>query len=56
MMSKKKGQSTLEYVIVFSVVIIAILAFAWTKLRPAVEKVLDKSATTITTKADTFNP
>ena len=42
-----KGQSTLEYVAVFSVIVLAIAAAAYTALRPALEKLIDNSAARI---------
>jgi len=55
-MKKKKGQSTLEYVIIFSVVIIAILAFAWTTLQPKIKDLLDAGANKIGQAAGNFTP
>lgn len=55
MLKKSKAQSTLEYITVFSAITAAILVLAYTKLKPAVEKVLDSSADKITTAADNFN-
>lgn len=55
MLKKNKAQSTLEYITVFSAIVAAILVLAYTKLKPAVEKVLDSSAGKITTASDNFN-
>ena len=40
---RKRGQSLLEYLIVVMVIVAAILAFAQTLLRPAVEKSMTDS-------------
>lgn len=54
MLRKKKGQSTLEYIIVFSAIVAAILIFAYQKLNPAVEKILNSTATEIEDASDKF--
>ena len=54
MFRKNKGQSTLEYIAVFAAIVGAIVFFAWSKMKPAVQNVMDSSATKITTAADSF--
>ena len=49
-----KAQSTLEYVVVFAVIVVAVLALAYNLLRPAVNNVMTQSAGQITAKAGTF--
>ncbi|MBU1124502.1 MAG: class III signal peptide-containing protein [Candidatus Omnitrophica bacterium] len=51
---RRKGQGTLEYITVFAAIVAAILIFAYAKLKPAVETVMDSSADKITTAAETF--
>jgi Flp pilus assembly pilin Flp len=55
MVRKNKGQSTLEYVAVFAAIVAAIVVFAWSQLNPAVQSVMDSSATKITTATTDFN-
>lgn len=55
MLSRKKAQSTLEYITVFAAIVAAIVLFAYTRLRPAVESVLGSSASKITEAATTFS-
>ena len=50
----KKGQSTLEYVVVFIVIVLGIAGAAYTTLRPALEKVIDNSAARMGKATDTF--
>jgi len=54
MLRKKNAQSTLEYIAVFAAIVGAIIVFAYVKLKPAVEKVMDSSATKITTATSNF--
>jgi uncharacterized protein (UPF0333 family) len=54
MLKRKKAQSTLEYIAVFAAIVGAIVVFAYVKLKPAVEKVMDSSATKITTATSDF--
>lgn len=54
MLTKRKGQSTLEYITVFAAIVAAILVFAYTKLNPAVQSVLNASATKITNATANF--
>lgn len=51
---KRRGQSTLEYITIFAAIVAAILVFAYAKLKPAVENVMDSAATKIQTATDTF--
>ena len=51
---KRKGQSTLEYMIIFLVVVAAIAAFAWNALNPSVSNLLNKAADKINSSADEF--
>jgi len=54
MLRKKKGQSTMEYIVLFAAVVAAILAFAYTSLRGGVQKVMTESGNKITDAADRF--
>jgi len=54
MFRKRKGQSTLEYITLFAAIVAAIVIFAYLKLKPAVESVMNSSANKITTAADKF--
>lgn len=54
-MFREKGQSTLEYITVFAAIVAAIVIFAFAKLKPAVEDVMDSSAGKITNAASEFN-
>lgn len=49
-----RGQSWLEYMILFTAVVAAILVFGYTKIKPAVEKVMDASAGKIEDAATNF--
>ena len=51
-MRRKKGQSILEYVIVLTAIIAAIVVAAVTLIKPAVTKITNKSADTIGFAAD----
>ena len=55
MSRKNKAQSTLEYIAVFAAIVGAIIVFAYAKLKPAVEKVMDSSATKITDASSNFS-
>ncbi len=55
MLSKKKGQSTLEYIIVFSAIVAAIMLVAWKVLNPAMNRVMDSAANQINNAASSFN-
>lgn len=54
-MSRRKAQSTLEYITVFAAVVVAVLVFAYLKLRPAVEGTMNSAANKIKAAATTFN-
>jgi len=54
MLRRERGQSTLEYIAVFAAIVGAIIVFAYAKLKPAVENVMDSSATKITTATSDF--
>jgi hypothetical protein len=45
----KRGQSVLEYVIVLTVIIAAVIGVAATAIKPAVEGSVNKAGTSITT-------
>ena len=51
---RKRGQSTLEYIIVFAAVVLAVLIIAYTTLKPAVNSVMTASANKITNATATF--
>jgi len=55
MFRKRKAQSTLEYIVVFSAIVAAIVVFAYSKLKPSVEKVMDSSAGKINAAATQFD-
>jgi uncharacterized protein (UPF0333 family) len=55
MLKRKKGQSTLEYITVFVVVIAAIVVVISGVLRPAVNQVITSSATRVNTAATQFS-
>ncbi len=48
---KKKGQSTLEYVAIFSVVVLAIVAAVYTAIEPGVTSIITNAGTKITAEA-----
>ena len=54
MFRRKRGQSTLEYIAVFAAIVGAIIVFAYTKLKPALQNVMDSSATKISTATSNF--
>ncbi|MDD2927402.1 MAG: hypothetical protein PHE30_00940 [Candidatus Omnitrophica bacterium] len=54
MSGNNRGQSTLEYIAVFAAIVGAIIIFAYAKLKPAVQNVMDSSATKITTATSDF--
>jgi len=54
MLVKRKGQSTLEYIAVFAAIVGAIVFFSWSKMKPAVQNVMDSSATKIEQAANNF--
>ena len=49
---EKKGQSTMEYVVTFSVITLAIAAAAYTAIQPGVEKLMTKTGEKISAEAD----
>lgn len=51
---KRNGQSTLEYIALFTAVVAAIAIMAYSKLKPAVESILDSAANKITQAAGNF--
>jgi len=55
MLNRTKGQSTLEYIAVFAAIVGAIVILAYTKMKPAVEKVMDSSAAKVTQSATDFS-
>jgi len=54
MLNGRKAQSTLEYIAVFAAIVGAIVLFAFSKMKPAVEKIMSSSADKITKSADDF--
>lgn len=54
MFKRSKAQSTLEYIAVFAAIVGAIVVFAWSKMKPAVENVFNASATKIGDAASNF--
>jgi len=49
---KKKGQSTLEYVVVFSVIVLGVAAAAYTAIQPAVNNLMQKTGDKIMAEGD----
>lgn len=49
---KKKGQSTMEYVVVFSVIVLAIAAAAYTAIQPGIENLMNKTGDKIEAEAN----
>jgi len=54
MRNKKKGQSTLEYITVFAAIVAAIVIFSYSNLKPAVENMMNASATKINNATSNF--
>jgi uncharacterized protein (UPF0333 family) len=54
MLRKKKGQSTLEYIVLFAAVVAAVIAFAYVNLRGGVQRVQQEAGAKITDAADRF--
>ena len=54
MLQAKKGQSTMEYIIVFSAIVIAILVLAYGKLKTGVDGVLGAAQSKMTNAAAKF--
>ena len=48
----KTGQSTLEYITLFAAIVAAIVIFAFAKMKPAVESVMNSSSNKIQTAAN----
>ena len=55
LLRKRKGQSTMEYIVLFTAVVAAILAFAYTSLKGGVKRVLVESGSKIDAAADKFS-
>lgn len=55
MKSHNKGQSTLEYIAVFVAIVAAIALFTYSKISPAMQKVMDSAASKINTAAANFS-
>ncbi len=53
---EKKGQSTMEYVIVFSVITLAIAAAAYTAIQPGIKDLMTKTGEKLTAEAEKINP
>jgi hypothetical protein len=53
-MLNQKGQSIVEYIVVWSALVATILVLAYGKLKPAVTTMMDTSAEVITTSMDKF--
>ncbi|MCG2713865.1 MAG: hypothetical protein L6308_03340 [Candidatus Omnitrophica bacterium] len=54
MIKGRRAQSTLEYIAVFAAIVGAIVIFAYSKMKPAVENVFNASATKIGDAASNF--
>jgi len=54
MLKRKKGQSTLEYIIVFVAIVAAIMLTAWAFLGPTMNKVMNSAAGRINNAATAF--
>lgn len=55
MLGKRKGQSTLEYIIIFTAIVAGILLFAYSTIKPAVQSVLNASADKIINATANFS-
>lgn len=53
-MKGKRGQSTLEYIIVFTAVVAGILLVAYSTLKPGLQQVYTQSNTELNDAADRF--
>ncbi|MCM8797129.1 MAG: class III signal peptide-containing protein [Candidatus Omnitrophica bacterium] len=51
----KKGQSTLEYIILFAAIVIAVLVLAYKTLQPAVQHVMNASRDVIQNASSAFS-
>ena len=49
---EKKGQSTMEYVVTFTVIVLAIAATAYTAIQPGVKKLMTKTGDKIEAEAN----
>jgi len=56
MLRGKKGQSTLEYIIIFSVIVVAVFILAYKALSPGVGRVMNKSADGMKDAVNRFVP
>ena len=56
MLRRKKAQSTLEYIIIFTAVVVAVFVVAYNALRPAMENLNNASAREISDAAARFTP
>lgn len=55
MLRTKKAQSTLEYIIIFSVVIVAVFVVAYNTLSPKVKGLVTKASEKVEQAGDTFS-
>lgn len=55
-MLNRKGQSTLEYILIVGVVLAALIAVSFNLMKPAVESAVGKSADAITGAAANLGP
>jgi uncharacterized protein (UPF0333 family) len=56
MLRTKKAQSTLEYIIIFVAIVVAVFMVAYAALRPAVEDMENQAADQISAAAGRFTP
>lgn len=56
MLRKTRGQSTLEYVMVFAAVVAALILVVYNGLNPSVGRLVGAAATKMDTAATAFNP
>ncbi|MDD4294769.1 MAG: hypothetical protein PHP69_04590 [Candidatus Omnitrophica bacterium] len=54
MIKKRKAQSILEYIIVLSAIVVAVIAASENIIKPAVQDMFQDSADVITDNTDTF--
>lgn len=55
-MRRKKGQSILEYVLVFTIIVVAIALAANNVLKPAIDGAINGTSTLITNATSKFAP
>lgn len=55
MLKSKKAQSTLEYIVVFTIVVAVIFVVAHNALRPAIVNLIDAAAGKVSNAATQFN-